>query len=393
MQITEISGDIRLERLRTWLPWIFLACATSNLLSYAIILSLRATIPDFTVFWAAAHAALRHPSMVYDSATLTVQQMWLTEQPVGIRPWAYPPTALLPLLPLTNFSFPVAFLIFTIGTAAAFALAAVKILKFDWRFGLLFLAVSDACIFAAINGQMTFLIGALILGGLSALQSRQVLAGCLLGIAAAIKPQMLIFAPVGFIASRKYAALISFCLTGMLMILATLPLGLGLWVDWLSSIPKFLDIVERVGILDRNVTPTGILWNLGLTGAPLTAAGILFTVLGAVLVWNTFSKNSDWSKRLVALVGGALLSSPYAMNYELVLLAPAAISYLLRGARFESSILMMALSGIFLSSYGALTPPIALAFILFVLNDEIHLPRGLELKRRIHGFAEVPASS
>jgi hypothetical protein len=383
VQITEISGDIRLERLRAWLPWIFLACSTANLINYAIILSLRATIPDFTVFWAAAHAALLNPSMVYDSAALTVQQMWLTDQPVGIRPWAYPPTALLPLLPLTNLSFPVAFLCFTIGTAAAFALVAGKILKIDWRFGLLFLAVSDACLFAAINGQMTFLIGAMILGGLSALPSRQILAGFLLGVAAAIKPQMLIFAPVCFVASRRYAALVSFCLTGMLMILLTLPLGLSLWVDWLSSIPKFLEIVERVGILDRNVTPTGILWNLGLSGAPLRIAGILFTGLGGVLVWNVFCKNSDWQKRLVALVGGALLCSPYAMNYELVLLAPAAISCLLRGLRFESSLLLMASSGIFLSSYGALTPPIALAFILFVLKDEIHLPRGLSLPRRI----------
>ena len=47
----------------------------------------------------------------------------------------------------------------------------------------------------------------------------------------------------------------------------------------------------------------------------------------AVLVTLTiFVRCEDWRTRMVAVVGGSLLVSPYAMNYELAALAPVVLT-------------------------------------------------------------------
>lgn len=377
MEVVTVRGRAPLDHLRARLPLIFFLFCSVNLLNWSLIGFGPFWAPDFTVFWAASRAALVNPSLVYDSTALTVAQMWIIEPRTGFRPWAYPPTALLPLLPFSKLSFGVAYVAFTATTAGLYAVAAKKFLGIDWRFGLAFLFISDAFLFAAINGQMTFLIGALILGGIVALDDRPVLAGCLFGAAAAVKPQLLVLAPLALIASQQYRALYSAAFTGIVLVVLTLPLGISLWSDWLSSLPKFLLIVEKLDILGRNVTPTGIFWNIGVTGIALKLIGLLFACLAALMVWNVFRNEADWAKRLVALVGGGLWCSPYAMNYELAILAPAAIALLLKGVRLEAPVSLMAISGLFLSSYANWTPPIALAFVAIALKSHFHAPAGL----------------
>lgn len=377
MEVVTVRGRAPLDNLRARLPLIFFICCLVNLLNWSLIAFGPYWAPDFTVFWAASRAALVNPTLVYDSTALTVAQMWIIEPRTGFRPWAYPPTALLPLLPFSKLTFGVAYVAFAATTAGLYAIAAKRFLGIDWRFGLAFLFVSDAFLFAAINGQMTFLIGALILGGIIALDDRPILAGCLFGVAAAIKPQLLILTPLALIASQQYRALYSAAFTAIAMVVFTLPLGVSLWFDWLAALPKFLLIVEKLDILGRNVTPVGIFWNIGVTGIELKLIGVIFACFATLIVWNVFRNDTDWTKRLVALVGGGLWCSPYAMNYELAILAPAAIALLLKGARLEASVPLMAISGLFLSSYANWTPPIALAFIAMALKDHFHVPDSL----------------
>jgi predicted permease len=56
----------------------------------------------------------------------------------------------------------------------------------------------------------------------------------------------------------------------------------------------------------------------------------VFALLAIPLVMLAFGRSRDVSLRLVTLLGGALLISPYGMYYELALLAPAVAAMPLR---------------------------------------------------------------
>jgi hypothetical protein len=45
------------------------------------------------------------------------------------------------------------------------------------------------------------------------------------------------------------------------------------------------------------------------------------------MTWRAFGKAEDSVRQAIALLGGALLVTPYAMNYELALLAPAVAQF------------------------------------------------------------------
>ena len=98
------------------------------------------------------------------------------------------------------------------------------------------------------------------------------------------------------------------------------------WVDWFAALPRFHGIVASQGLLDTAITPYAKLTALGLNGAwaYLLAPAVLWGV------WTAFRRDAAWPDQLIALLGGALLISPYAMNYELALLAPAVAAYVAR---------------------------------------------------------------
>jgi hypothetical protein len=369
-----------MSKLRSTLPRIFAFCCALVLLKWAIISLTSEWFPDYTVYWAAARLALVNPSLIYDDLAVTITQGWIIELRTGLRPWAYPPSALLPLLPFSGLPFKWSFAAFTGLTFAAFLIAAKSLLGERWKAGIALVAFSDAVLFGAFNGQMTFLIGALVIGGLLLLPKRPLMAGVLIGIAAALKPQLLVLAPLALIACRQYRALWGALAGGGAMGLLSLPLGISLWLDWLKSLPKFVETVESLDIWDRGVTPSAMLWNLGIEGPVQVAVSLLFAILAAIAVWNVFRSTVDPSTRLVALVGGGLWCSPYAMNYELAILMPAAAGFLLRGARGVGPMSLAIVSGMLLIVDGPWAPPAALAFILLVLKD--HLAAGwIDLSR------------
>src|SRR5688572_7098065 len=77
-----------------WHPaYRILAVATVAGILAAITISLPNKAPDFTVFWAAATHAF---GPIYDSSYLTPLQ----HGPPGDRPFAYPPTFLVLIMPL-----------------------------------------------------------------------------------------------------------------------------------------------------------------------------------------------------------------------------------------------------------------------------------------------------
>jgi hypothetical protein len=191
--------------------------------------------------------------------------------------------------------------------------------------------LTPGAVWAAISGQITFLIGALAIGGVTLLKRKPVLAGALLGVAAAVKPTVLIMAPVALVAGGHWKALFAACAAGLAVILASAAIfGVAPWFAWIAVAPSYLaHITHNPRFFTSIVTPDGLAVQLGVDGLALTLWRTAFALLGLALVIAVFGRSHDLALRLTALFGASLLASPYAMNYETTLLAPGAVLALL----------------------------------------------------------------
>jgi hypothetical protein len=294
-----------------------LACAGAVIV-VGVIMKMAASprfAGDFTVFWAAAKAPIAD---VYNWSALERSQV----DAIGkVGPFAYPPTTLLLLKPFGLLPFPMALGSWAVISSILFLAAARALI--GWR-ELALAILSPAIVIAVATGQTSLIVGALILGGLTA--PGAVRRGAMIGLAAAIKPQMVFLFPVAFIAARDWRALGSAFAAGALAVGVTLLLwGVQPWFDWLASLPQFTEVLRRTGIGIRSVTPASLAMQAGLE-KPVMLVGL---ALGALLVWKVFRTSPEPLDRVAALCLGGLLGLPYALSYDMTALIVAITPVLL----------------------------------------------------------------
>jgi hypothetical protein len=291
-----------------------------------VLLGLFGFGDDWAPLWVAGRLAWTDPSKIYDFAYVTQLQVPLVH-PDAQRPFVYPPTALLFFSPLAILPFQLSLALFVASSVAALERASSSL----GAKPLLWL-LAPPVVLAAIAGQPNLIVTALIVYALIALPRAETKAGMLLGIAAAVKPPLLILAPLALVAGRHWRALGSAAATASaLVLLSVLLFGIGIWQDWLASLPSFQALVTGYEPLLRNtVTAHATAIRFGIDP---WLPSLLCALLAAVAVFLVFARSTDPAVRLVTLVGGALLVTPYGMNYELAALAPAVGTISLRRMR------------------------------------------------------------
>jgi hypothetical protein len=276
---------------------------------------------DYSCFWAGARTALSDPARIYDFQHSTALQGW----PLGpghLRPYIYPPTALFLFIPFSLLPYWLGYGLWIAVTGALYLWAASRIGAPSW---LLLLMPSVAMV--VYFGQVTLIMGGLVLAGLT-LRDRPVVAGVLFGIAAAIKPQIMVLAPIALLADGRWRTLVAAGLTGFLLCLAaTLAWGLQIWPQWLAAIARFHTLIfHDVALTANGITPYAALVSAGYTGA----WAFLLAPFALALVWFGFRRTRDVADRSLLLFGATLLLTPYALYYELALFAPGVVVYLSR---------------------------------------------------------------
>jgi len=276
--------------------------------------------PDFTMLWAGARFAVTRPLDTYNVEAVTAAQMSL-RPPVGPLPFPYPPSALPLMVPFGLLPFWPAFWLWTALSAAAFWTAARRITS-----GVALAYASPHVVLALLLGQSTLWVGALLIWGVTLLRSRPLVAGLLFGVAGAIKPQSAFLVPVALLAGRHWRAMPGMIAGFAAMCLLALPLGPHLWVDWLGMLGEHPRIVSGYGLDWLGASPAMALRVLGL---PVYMHAV-FVVFALWLVWRAF-RGEDVHRRLLILLAATLLASPYAIRYELAMLAPSFVAALLTG--------------------------------------------------------------
>jgi hypothetical protein len=332
---------------------------------------------DWAPLWVAGRLAWSDPSSIYDFALITEAQRPILGETV-LRPFVYPPSALLFIAPFAWLPFYASFIVFVGITAAAFAREGLRI---GAHWGLL---AAPPVVLAALVGQTSFLVLSLALAGLSQLRSRADLAGALIGLAAAIKPTIFILAPIALIAGGHWRAMLFAGVSGLCAVaLSALCFGVEPWFAWIDAIPRFQSLFLNNETLVRTaISPYALGVRYGYeSGWIIVACGA--AALAGVIV--AFRSTEDVAARSVALFGGALLMTPYAMNYELALLAPAVMTIPLRRLRD------IALPLLFGASLLAAASAAGLVLVMTWLAARTIRPRLIPDEALVQRRVDVPA--
>jgi len=316
-----------------------------------VLLKVQILGADFSCFWAGGKAALSDVSRLYDFKHITDIQGW----PLGprdIRPYIYPPSALFFFVPFSLGKFLPSFTAWIMVTGGLYLWGATRAGSPWW------VALFPCVLLVLDCGQAPFIMGGLVIGGLAIAERRPLAAGILLGMAACIKPQIVLLAPIALMAEGRWRTMVTAGITGAALCLASaLVWGPGVWLDWLGALARFKEYVAaNRGLIMTGSTPYAWLKHAGFNGA----WAYLLAPLSVAAVWFAFRTRQPIEDRLIALFGGILLITPYAMNYEYALLAPAAAIYLAKLRDVRWPLYAFAVAGFLAFTW---TPP-ALYFLL-----------------------------
>jgi alpha-1,2-mannosyltransferase len=330
---------------RTHIPVIILAIAlTASLYAWAVVavtplypgaigLDLNALGTDWMVFYGGARQVFAgHLARVYDGDAFTAYlnntfSAWLS-RPMPYRPFIYPPSYLLLVLPFGVLSFVASYIVFQ---AASAALLAAALWRATDRAKARGLVLGGALLgpAAAIDigvGQNAFLVAALLVGGFRLLSLRPALAGVLLGTLT-IKPQFWLLVPVALVAGREWRALgWAIAAAGALAAASALVLGLEPWRAWLDALggdaapgAKWIEYGRMWG-----VTVYACLAASGIPQAVANVGQAVTMVVAAGLTYAAYRRDGEADRKLAMLLAATVLAAPHVSLHDLVLLTIAA---------------------------------------------------------------------
>lgn len=236
--------------------------------------------------------------------------------------WLYPPTAFLLVYPL-------AWMPYLAAYALAMTVAVGGVLVVVWRFtrsgAALGIALAAPALFLCVtHGQVTLPIAVVLVAGLQAVRSSPAVAGALLGIVT-LKPHLGLLVPIALVAGRRWRALAFAALSAACLgFIATAFFGADAWAAFVSATPYARGIVEQ-GLVEYR-KQASLLAGARLLGASLpvaSAAQVLGTAATVAIVAWTWARRRDARLERAVLLCGAVVASPFALDYDLLLPALA----------------------------------------------------------------------
>ena len=190
----------------------------------------------------------------------------------------------------------------------------------------LLLALAFPAVFVNLGqAHNGFLTAALIGAALVMLVERPILAGILIGCLA-YKPQFGLLIPLVLIASGRWRVFAAAAATVALLALAvTLAFGPEVWTAFLASTKFTRTIVLEQGDTGwykiQSVFAWVRMWGAGLALA-YALQGAVTLAIAAPLVW-LWRSPAAFPLKAAGLLIGSVLATPYSLDYDLMLLAPA----------------------------------------------------------------------
>jgi alpha-1,2-mannosyltransferase len=284
---------------------------------------------DFSSFYAAGRLAAAGASP-YDPPSLHGVQQSVFGRGTPYYGFAYPPIFLLLTTPLARLDYLPALLVWQ---AATFALYFWAMTLLKWRFApalpkrIFYLcAAGFTAVFVNLtHGQTGLLAAALFAAALALLDTRPILAGLCFGLVA-FKPQLGLLVPFALAANGHWRSSFAAAATVLgLAMLSALLFGAHIWPEFLVAAGGARRVILEGGGVGYAKMVSVFSW-LRLWHLPLPAAyfaQLIAALLVIAMTWRLWRSGADPRLKAAALCIGTLLVTPFALDYDLMLLAPA----------------------------------------------------------------------
>lgn len=303
----------------------------------SIGLNLIAPGTDWMVFYGAVRSALAgHLQLIMNGDDFTAYLNrafadWLSS-PLEFRPWFYPPSFLVLLLPFAPLGFLGSYLAFQAASAGLLAAALEKGADAaSSRHVIAAVLISPAAAINVADGQCAFLVAALMILGVRWLERRPVLAGAVLGVLS-FKPQFLLLVPVALLAGCQWRSLLAAACSALALAVASaLVFGAELWTWWVPQAVASLSSPEPKWIEYGRIWGHSVWACAFLLGLPDRLASLLqlvAIVVSASATFVAFRSSLGRDKQLAILLAAAVLAAPHSGPYDATLLVAAVALWL-----------------------------------------------------------------
>jgi alpha-1,2-mannosyltransferase len=175
------------------------------------------------------------------------------------------------------------------------------------------------------HGQNGFLTAALLGGGMLLMDRTPVIAGMMLGLLV-YKPQFALLIPLALAVSARWRVFWTAAATVLMVCAASyLAYGAAAWNAFFDSLAFTRTVVLEEGGTGfykiQSAFAAVRLWNGPVALA--YAAQAIVTLAAAFLIVRIWRSESALPFKAAALIAGALLVTPYALDYDLVVMGPA----------------------------------------------------------------------
>lgn len=288
---------------------------------------------DFSNVYAAGTLALHGDAAApFDIARQSAQEQAIFGAATPIYGWHYPPFFLLVAAPLARLAYLPALVVWQVVTLLLYLAAMALLLRRSADPALardrlwILLALGFTAVFVNLtHGHNGFLTTALFATGIALLDRRPLLAGVPFGLLA-YKPQFALVIPLALIAAGRWRTVLAAAATVALLALAVTGIfGAEIWPAFLRSTHFTRVVVLEQGNTGFNKIQSVFAW-ARMWGAPVSlayAAQAIVTALVAFGLVRLWRSDATMGYKGAALCLAALLTTPYSLDYDLMLLAPA----------------------------------------------------------------------
>jgi glycosyl transferase family 87 len=289
---------------------------------------------DFSSFYAAGTYVLDgDPEAPFDVARQHAREQDIFGKATPFYSWFYPPVFLAVAAVLALMPYGLALALWQAVTLGLYLLAIRTILRrslrgarspaaaYDW----LLLALAFPAVLINIgHGQNGFLTAALLGAALLKLNRAPLAAGVLFGLLA-YKPQFGLMIPIALAANGRWRSFAAAAATvAGLVVATTLAFGPQVWPAFFDSTRIARLAVEQGGVdwyKMQSVFAWARMWNAPI---PLAYAlqGALIVTVGGALAW-LWRGRAPYALKAAALCLAVIPATPFAADYDMMVLAPA----------------------------------------------------------------------
>ena len=375
---------------------IMLGIASLGLIAHAWVDATGTIGTDFLAFWGAAKAVLAgDPASAYDLATQ--QRIQSITEAHGFIAFVNPPPFLFVVVPFGLLPLAWAWPLWVVATYALWACVTIRAFPRLWLLCLIF----PGALIAATHAQNGLLTGALLVGGVTLLDRRPLLAGALFG-ALIIKPHLALLIPFWLAAGGRWRAFIAAGVSTIgLLALSWLVFGTETMLAYPESWKASQALLADGRPDDFFLRMSTVYAQLRVHATPAIALASAFVIAPLAIVltmksWRRFDGDTMASGAVMLAATG--IATPYLFNYDLPFLVVPTLwlvqEGLSRGFRPYEKVALIAL---FLAPYAtrAVSLPLELNLMPFALLALIWLiwTRGQrhEAKREMNEALPRPA--